>query len=160
MNYQLIFPAYNKHFNNYTIKFIIESSVNKVTWTNSRKFCLKFKINQTSLFKYLIKSKIQCYIHNQQIIFQIRALYPPKYIFKFVTEYYIYHIKICNFMYKCFKHKQLKKYINYIQTIIYSNPRLPYMKYYIEHNLYDAENNGKIKIGYINSKEELIFYHL
>jgi hypothetical protein len=155
----LTVPAYNKHFNNYAIKFIIESSVNKVTWSNSRKFCLKFKINQDNLVRYLIKSNIQCYIYNQQIVFQSRALNPPKYIFKFVTEYYIYHITICNFIYKCFKYKQLKQYINYLVQHIYSNPRLPYMKYYIEHNLYD-ENNGKFKIGYINSKDQLIWYKL
>ena len=67
--------------------------------------------------------------------------------------------KLYNNIYYLWKYYKLNQYVNYLLQHVYSNPRLPYMKYYIEHNLYDT-NNGRLKIGYINSKEELIFYHL
>ena len=36
---------------------------------------------------------------------------------------------------------------------------MPYMKYYISNELYDKDES-KLKIGYINSKKELIWYRL
>ena len=67
--------------------------------------------------------------------------------------------KLYNNIFYLYKLYKLKQYVNYLESTIYSNPRLPYMKYYIEHKLYDT-NNGRLKIGYLNSKEELSFYHL
>ncbi|MEK6892355.1 MAG: hypothetical protein AABX25_04165, partial [Nanoarchaeota archaeon] len=67
-------------------------------------------------------------------------------------------------IYYLWKSYKLKQYALYLQIYIYSNPRLPYMQYYIENELYDEEkgkaylNQNKLKIGYINSKDELIWY--
>lgn len=52
---------------------------------------------------------------------------------------------------------ELNKYINYLEINYYSNPQLPYMKYYIENKLYD-EDKKEFRIGYINSKEMLVWY--
>ncbi|MEK6892356.1 MAG: hypothetical protein AABX25_04170 [Nanoarchaeota archaeon] len=72
--------------------------------------------------------------------------------------------RLYNNIYYLWKSYKLKKYINYLQIHIYSNPRLSYMQYYIENELYDEEegeastNQSKLKIGYINNKNELIWY--
>ncbi|MEK6892358.1 MAG: hypothetical protein AABX25_04180, partial [Nanoarchaeota archaeon] len=42
-----------------------------------------------------------------------------------------------NNIYYLWKSYKLKKYAFYLEMYIYSNPRLPYMKYYIENELYD-----------------------
>ena len=72
------------------------------------------------------------------------------------------------------------KYVNHLQIKYYSNPKLPYMKYYIENKLYDEDilnnknnqenlnkdnkddliNQNRLKIGYINKKNNLIWYNL
>ncbi len=62
-----------------------------------------------------------------------------------------------NNIYKLWKSYKLNKYIKYLEREVYCNPRLPYMQYYIENKLYD-ENEDKLKIGYVNSKNQLIFY--
>ena len=61
------------------------------------------------------------------------------------------------YLWKCYK---LKQYALYLEKEIYSNPRLPYMQYYIENNLYEEKNNGGLKIGYITNKKNLIFYKI
>ena len=75
--------------------------------------------------------------------------------------------KLYNNIYYLWKSYKLKKYALYLEKEYYSNPRLPYMKYYIENELYDGEGEGEsfdsttqsnLKIGYINSKQELIWY--
>ena len=74
--------------------------------------------------------------------------------------------RLYNNIYYLWKSYKLKQYINYLQIHVYSNPRLPYMKYYIENELYDegegessdSPTQNKLKIGYINSKHELIWY--
>ena len=66
--------------------------------------------------------------------------------------------RMYNNIFYLWKRHQLNKYINYLE-ILYSNPRLPYMQYYIENNLYD-ENVCDFKVGILNSKNELIWYKL
>ena len=84
--------------------------------------------------------------------------------FEYTNKNYRYNKnihKLNNNLYYLWKNYKLKKYINYLQQYIYSNPRLPYMKYYIENQI-DDENKKlvKFKIGYINSKNQLIWYGL
>ena len=72
--------------------------------------------------------------------------------------------KLYNNIYYLWKSYKLKKYALYLEIHIYSNPRLPYMQYFIENELYDegeveaSINQSKLKIGYINNKDELIWY--
>ena len=70
--------------------------------------------------------------------------------------------KLYNNIYYLWKSYKFKKYALYLQIHIYSNPRLPYMKYYIENELYNegeaSHEENKLKIGYMNSKHELIWY--
>ena len=68
--------------------------------------------------------------------------------------------RMYNNIYYLWKKHKLNKYINYLEINYYSNPELPYMKYYINNELYNEYKNGKIKIGFINSKNELIWYKL
>ena len=72
--------------------------------------------------------------------------------------------RLYNNIYNLWKSYKLKKYALYLEKEYYSNPRLPYMKYYIENELYDegessdSTTQNKLKIGYMNSKHELIWY--
>ena len=68
-------------------------------------------------------------------------------------------LRLYNNIYSLWKHYKLKKYILYLEKEYYSNPQMPYMKYYISNELYDKDES-KLKIGYINSKKELIWYRL
>mgnify|MGYP001565896066 CR=1 FL=1 len=69
---------------------------------------------------------------------------------------------IC-YLWKSYK---LRKYALYLEKEYYSNPRMPYMQYYISNELYNEDegessnstNDNKLRIGYINSKNELIWY--
>mgnify|MGYP001595894701 CR=1 FL=1 len=69
---------------------------------------------------------------------------------------------IC-YLWKSYK---LRKYALYLEKEYYSNPRMPYMQYYISNELYNegegessnSTNDNKLRIGYINSKNELIWY--
>jgi hypothetical protein len=67
--------------------------------------------------------------------------------------------RMYNNIYYLWKRYKLNKYIKYLEINYYSNPQLPYMKYYIENELYN-EDNKEFKIGYINNKEELIWYKM
>jgi hypothetical protein len=51
---------------------------------------------------------------------------------------------------------KLRKYINHINQYIYSNPSLPYMKYYIENSIYEKQT-AQTRVGFINSKNKLIW---
>jgi hypothetical protein len=74
-------------------------------------------------------------------------------------------------MFKLWNKYKLYKFICHLQIKYYSNPKLPYMKHYIENQLYDDNdydnkyyNNNNVtstlKIGYINKKNNLIWYIL
>lgn len=89
-------------------------------------------------------------------------------------------------MFKLWNKYKLYKFICHLQIKYYSNPKLPYMKHYIENQLYDDDNyyniitnnvnnnvnnninnysktnniSGTLKIGYINKKNNLIWYGL
>jgi hypothetical protein len=67
--------------------------------------------------------------------------------------------KLYNNIYYLWKRHQLKKYILHLQKKYYSNPELPYMKYYIENELYN-ENTKNFRMGYINDEEELVWYKI
>jgi hypothetical protein len=64
-------------------------------------------------------------------------------------------------LWKLYKLKyKLKSYALYLEREIYSNPRLPYMEYYINNEFYDKplDNTENLKIGYINKENKLIWY--
>ena len=72
-------------------------------------------------------------------------------------------LKLYNNIFKLWKYYKLNKYIKHLD-IIYGNPELPYMKYYINNELYNMdkveEKEYPLRIGYMNSKNELIWYKL
>jgi len=81
------------------------------------------------------------------------------------NDKYHYHEKLHKLItniYNLWKRYKLYKYINYLQQYIYSNPRLPYIQYYIENNIDELQISNTPKkitnIGYINSKNKLIWY--
>lgn len=82
--------------------------------------------------------------------------------FKYKNENYLYNKNINKLninLYYLWKKYRFNKYINHLQQYIYSNPRLPYMKFYIQNNI-DEEDKKKTKtrIGYINSNNKLIWF--
>jgi hypothetical protein len=68
-------------------------------------------------------------------------------------------IKLYNNLASLWKQYKLRKYTNYLQINIYSNPSLPYMKYYIENSIYNEVDNQpeQTHVGIINSKNKLIW---
>ena len=64
--------------------------------------------------------------------------------------------KLYNNIYKLWKNYKLKKYIFYLIKEYYANPKYPYILYYIENM--DLVKNKENKIGFINSKNKLIWY--
>jgi len=80
--------------------------------------------------------------------------------------------RLYNNIYNLWKKYKLYKFISHLEVKYYSNPTLPYMKHYIENELYDDNNNeynnnilsnmpqSTLKIGFINKKNNLIWYNL
>ena len=66
--------------------------------------------------------------------------------------------RMYNNVFYLWKYYKFNRYIKHLE-IIYSNPRLAYMQYYIENNLYD-ENVSDFKVGVINCNNELIWLKL
>ena len=64
--------------------------------------------------------------------------------------------KLYNNIYKLWKYYKLKQYILYLTREYYSNPNYPYILYYVENM--DLVKNKENKIGFINSKNKLIWY--
>ncbi len=62
-------------------------------------------------------------------------------------------------MFYIWKRYKFNKYINHL-IIDYCNHTLPYMKYYIENELFDENKNKETKIGYMNKNDKLIWYKL
>jgi hypothetical protein len=65
-------------------------------------------------------------------------------------------IKLYNNIASLWKQYKLKKYVLYLNQYMYSNPSLPYMKYYIENGIY-YEQTEQTRVGFINSKNKLIW---
>lgn len=68
--------------------------------------------------------------------------------------------KLYNNIFKLWKLYKLRSYALYLEREIYSNPRLPYMKYYINNVVYNnsLDNISKFRIGFINKENKLIWY--
>lgn len=85
-----------------------------------------------------------------------------KHKFTHSNENYLYDTSVNMLkinLYKLWKKYKFNRYINYLQQYIYSNPRMPYMKYYIQNNIDEEDKqNIKTRIGYINSNNVLIWF--
>lgn len=85
-----------------------------------------------------------------------------KFIYK--NENYLYNENVNKLninLYNLWKKYKVNRYINYLQQFIYSNPRMPYMKYYIQNNIDEEDKkNVKTRIGYINSNNKLIWFKI
>ncbi len=73
-------------------------------------------------------------------------------------EYYRYH-KIANNIFSLWKYFKLMRYVGHLNQFVYSDPRQPYMQYFIKNQLYD-NNNESFKIGYITGDGKLVWLKL
>ncbi len=67
-----------------------------------------------------------------------------------------YAYKIYKNVSKWWNYRKLLYKLQQIQIELYANPRMPYMQYFIDHELYN-ENKGPCRIGIITKEDKLIF---
>jgi hypothetical protein len=91
-------------------------------------------------------------------------MFYDKQIFKlpFIDSKFLVNVRIkrmYNNIFLLWKMYKFKKYVDYLEINLYSNPQLPYMKHYIENELFE-EDKKEFKVGYINDSNKLIWYKL